>query len=76
MEKAAPVATLFLDIGGVLLTNGWDHQARALAAKVFNLDLAEINDRHHLADETYEMGKLTIEEYLSLVVFTRSRLSH
>jgi putative hydrolase of the HAD superfamily len=69
MEKAAPVTTLFLDIGGVLLSDGWDHQSRALAAKVFNLDLAEINDRHHLTDETYEMGKLTIEEYLNLVVF-------
>ena len=25
MQKAIPVTTLFLDIGGVLLTNGWDH---------------------------------------------------
>jgi putative hydrolase of the HAD superfamily len=73
MEKGAPITTLFLDVGGVLLSDGWDHQSRALAAKVFNLDLAEINDRHHLADETYEMGKLTLEEYLSLVVFYQER---
>ncbi len=73
MEKVAPIAALFLDIGGVLLTDGWDHQSRALAAKVFNLDLAEINDRHHLTDETYEMGKLTLEEYLNLVVFYREQ---
>jgi putative hydrolase of the HAD superfamily len=73
MEKVAPVTTLFLDIGGVLLSDGWDHQSRALAATVFNLDLAEINDRHHLADETYEMGKLTLEEYLNLVVFYREQ---
>lgn len=38
--------TLFLDIGGVLLTNGWDHRARAEGASLFNLDPAEMNDRH------------------------------
>jgi putative hydrolase of the HAD superfamily len=73
MEKVAPVAALFIDIGGVLLTNGWERQSRELAATVFNLDLAEINDRHELAFETYETGKLTQEEYLSLVVFYRER---
>ena len=73
MEKEAPIAALFLDIGGVLLTDGWDHRSRALAATVFNLDLAEINDRHHLIDETYEVGKLTLEEYLNLVVFNREQ---
>ncbi len=57
MEKVAPIAALFLDIGDVLLTDGWDHQSRALAATVFNLDLAEINDRHQLTVETYEVGK-------------------
>jgi putative hydrolase of the HAD superfamily len=73
MEKAALIAALFLDVGGVLLTNGWERQSRELAAKVFNLDLVEINDRHQLTVETYEMGKLTLEEYLSLVVFYRER---
>ena len=73
MEKVAPIATLFLDIGGVLLTDGWGHQSREMAAMVFNLDLAEINHRHQLTVETYEMGKLTLEEYLSLVVFYREQ---
>jgi putative hydrolase of the HAD superfamily len=73
MEKATPIAALFLDIGGVLLTNGWERQSRELAASVFNLDLAEINDRHKLVVEAYELGKLTLEEYLSLVVFYRER---
>ncbi len=73
MENATPIAALFLDIGGVLLTDGWDHQSRELAATVFNLDLAEINDRHQLTVETYELGKLTLEEYLSLVVFYREQ---
>jgi putative hydrolase of the HAD superfamily len=45
---------LFLDIGGVLLTNGWDHPARERAAIEFNLDLAEMEDRHQLTFDTYE----------------------
>ena len=73
MEKVAPITALFLDIGDVLLTDGSDHRSRAQAAMVFNLDLAEINDRHQLAVETYEIGKLTLEKYLSLVVFYREQ---
>lgn len=73
MKKTAPIKGLFLDIGGVLLTNGWEQQSRELAAKVFNLDFTEMNDRHHLAFETYELGKLSLTEYLNLVVFFRER---
>ena len=68
-----PVTALFLDIGGVLLTNGWDHNARELAAKTFDLDLADMEDRHHLTFDTYEEGKLTLEEYLGRVVFYQKR---
>jgi putative hydrolase of the HAD superfamily len=35
--------------------------------------LAEIEDRHHLTFDTYEEGKLTLEEYLSRVVFYQKR---
>ena len=73
MKKAIPITTLFLDIGGVLLTNGWDHQARRRAAKNFKLNLAEMEDRHHLTFDTYEEGKLTLEEYLGRVVFYQKR---
>jgi putative hydrolase of the HAD superfamily len=73
MKKAIPVTTLFLDIGGVLLTNGWDHQARRRAVKNFKLNLAEMEDRHHLTFDTYEEGKLTLEEYLGRVVFYQKR---
>jgi putative hydrolase of the HAD superfamily len=64
---------MFLDIGGVLLTNGWDHHARTRAAANFKLELAEMEDRHHLTFDTYEEGKLTLEEYLSRVVFYQKR---
>ncbi len=46
MKTAKKVTTLFLDIGGVLLTNGWDNQARKRAAKTFALDLQEMEQRH------------------------------
>jgi putative hydrolase of the HAD superfamily len=73
MKKTLPITCLFVDIGGVLLTNGWDHQARKRAAEIFGLDLDEMEDRHHLTFDTYEEGKLTLDEYLSRIVFYRKR---
>ena len=67
------ITTLFLDIGGVLLTNGWDHNMRARAAEKFSLDYAEMNERHHLTFDTYEEGKLSLDEYLKRVVFYQPR---
>jgi putative hydrolase of the HAD superfamily len=67
------VTTLFLDIGGVLLTNGWDHSMRKRAAETFNLDYEEMNERHHLTFDTYEEGKLSLDEYLNRVVFYEKR---
>jgi putative hydrolase of the HAD superfamily len=61
MKKATAITCLFFDIGGVLLTNGWDHHARRRAATNFKLQLAEMENRHHLTFVTYEEGKLTIE---------------
>ena len=73
-RKEAPViACLFVHIGGVLLTDGWDHHARKRAAKNFKLEWAEVEARHHLTFDTYEEGKLTLEEYLGRVVFYRKR---
>jgi len=73
MKRAIPITTLFLDIGGVLLTNGWDHNARKRAATIFKLKLTEMEERHHLTFDTYEEGKLTLEEYLGRVVFFQKR---
>ena len=54
MKKAIPFTTLFLDIGGVLLTNGWDHRARRRASTTFKLEWAEMEERHQLNFATYE----------------------
>ena len=73
MSSSPSVTTLFLDIGGVLLTNGWDHTIRARAAGKFGLDYEEMNERHHLTYDTYEEGKLSLDAYLDRVVFYRER---
>jgi putative hydrolase of the HAD superfamily len=73
MKRALPITTLFLDIGGVLLSDGWDHHARKRAATNFKLEFAEIEDRHHLTFDTYEEGKLTLEDYLGRVIFYQKR---
>jgi len=73
MSKLIPVTTLFLDIGGVMLSNGWGHESRRLAAEKFNLSLSEMEDRHNLTFVTYEEGKLTLKEYLNRVVFYQKR---
>jgi putative hydrolase of the HAD superfamily len=64
---------MFVDIGGVLLTNGWDHLARKRAAKHFKLGWAEMDTRHRLNFEIHEQGKLSFEDYLSRVVFYQKR---
>jgi putative hydrolase of the HAD superfamily len=75
--KSRAITTLFLDIGGVLLTNGWGREQRNNAIKHFKLDGDEMNERHHLTFDTYEEGKLTLTEYLDRVVFyTKRKFSH
>jgi putative hydrolase of the HAD superfamily len=73
MTPSSPITTLFLDIGGVLLTNGWDHNIRTRAADIFSLDYAEMNERHHMTFDTYESGKLSLDEYLNRIVFYQAR---
>lgn len=72
-STSARVTALFLDIGGVMLTNGWDRRAREAAAMKFGLDLEELNDRHRMTFDTYEAGKLSLDEYLKRVVFCREQ---
>jgi putative hydrolase of the HAD superfamily len=69
MNSPGQITTLFLDIGGVLLTDGWGLDYRSAAAEAFKLDPKELEARHHQAFDTYEMGKLSLNEYLDQVVF-------
>ncbi len=64
---------LFVDVGGVLLTNGWDHRARRRAVSQFKLEWNEFESRHGLFVEPYELGLIGLEEYLNGVVFYQKR---
>ena len=73
MKRKFSVNTIFTDIGGVLLTNGWDRGSRRKAIELFKLDPEETEERHHLTFDTYEEGKITQDEYLDRVVFYKKR---
>ncbi|NNM60132.1 MAG: HAD hydrolase-like protein [Legionellales bacterium] len=67
--KIPSITTLFVDVGGVLLTDGWNTNSRKLAAKFFNLDFDAMEARHHLTFDTYESGKINLDEYLQQTIF-------
>lgn len=67
------IRALFIDIGGVLLTDGWNRNARHKAAERFGLDYEDLDERHHLTFDTYEEGKITLDEYLRRMVFFTPR---
>ena len=73
MKRSLPITTLFVDVGGVLLTNGWDYHERKGAANHFKHNWAEMDERHGLVFETREEGKLFFDEYLGWVVFFEKR---
>lgn len=71
--EALPVKVLFFDVGGVLLTNGWGHESRQKAAKHFGINYAEMDVVHDFIFNTYEIGSITLDEYLDTVVFNHPR---
>lgn len=70
---AKTITTIFIDLGGVLLTNSWSRTSRAEAIQFFELDAEDTEERHHLTFDTYEVGKITLDEYLNRVVFFKER---
>ena len=69
----AEITTLFWDIGGVILTNGWDRVSRKEAASAFHLDWEEFQDRHDFSFPAFDSGQITLNEYLDRTVFYRPR---
>lgn len=69
----AEPSALFWDVGGVLLSNGWDRSARRRAAEQFALDWEEFRDRHELVVKDFETGRSSLEQYLACTVFHRRR---
>jgi putative hydrolase of the HAD superfamily len=71
--RSSQIQALFLDIGGVLLTNGWDRVSRRRACESYHLDFDEVDERHHLTFDIYEEGKLSLADYLERVIFYQPR---
>jgi putative hydrolase of the HAD superfamily len=71
--KIPGIKIIFLDIGGVLLSNGWGHESRQKAAQTFSLDYAEMDTLHHFIFNVYEIDSITLDEYLDRVVFNHPR---
>ena len=67
------IRAIFWDIGGVLLTNAWDHNERAQAIERFHLDAADFQSRHETLVSAFERGKITLDEYLDRTVFYREQ---
>jgi putative hydrolase of the HAD superfamily len=67
------ITTLFFDIGGVCLSNGWDHEQRQLIAKEFNFDYPTFDARHRQVSDTLERGQLSLADYLQWTLFYEER---
>ncbi len=67
------IRAIFWDVGGVLLTNAWDHTERAAALEHFHLDEEEFRGRHEMVVSSFERGKISLDEYLDRTVFYRNR---
>jgi len=68
-----PFDVILFDVGGVLLTNGWDHRERAIVVEQFHLNLAEFEARHAGPNDAWERDAITVKEYLDATVFYQPR---
>lgn len=71
--KLSPIKTIFFDIGGVLLSNGWGHESREEASRKFNLNRNEFEVLHQFIFNIYEIGRISLDDYLDTVVFNHPR---
>lgn len=73
MQKVSDLKILFFDVGGILLSNGWGGDSRKKATEKFGLDFAEIDLLHNFIFNVYEIGSITLDEYLDTVIFNQPR---
>ena len=67
------ITAVFCDVGGVLLTNGWDHGQRARLVTQFGLDGNDFEGRHQMVSAAFESGHLTLDDYLDRTIFCHPR---
>lgn len=71
--KTPLIKVLFFDIGGILLNNGWGHESRKLACDKFGLNYEEVTAAHNFIFNVYEIGSVTLDDYLDVIVFNEPR---
>src|SRR5690242_8929261 len=71
--RSTMITTIFFDIGGVLLTDGWGHESRRLAAEHFALDWEEYRDRHEQVAHAIETNRMSLDQYLTRAIFYQPR---
>ena len=73
MQRITDLKILFFDVGGILLSNGWGHESRKKAAIQFGLNYTEVDALHNFIFNVYEIGSITLDEYLDTVIFNYPR---
>ncbi len=68
-----PFDVILFDVGGVLLTNGWDHGERAQVLDSFHLDKADFEKRHPIPYDAWERDRINVREYLDTTLFYETR---
>lgn len=68
-----PFDVILFDVGGVLLTNGWDHRERAAVAEQFHLDLAALEAHHAAPNDAWERDAISADDYMNAAVFYEPR---
>ena len=68
-----PFDVILFDVGGVLLTNGWDQRECAAAIEHFHLDLAAFEARHLAHYDAWERAAIPLAVYLDATVFYEPR---
>jgi putative hydrolase of the HAD superfamily len=69
----SPITTLFFDLGGVCLSNGWDREQRRAVTEKYGFDYDTFDRRHRQVVDALERGQLTLAEYLQWTIFYEPR---
>lgn len=69
----AAITTLFFDLGGVCLSNGWDREQRRVVTDQFGIDYDIFDRRHRQVVDALERGQISLDEYLHWTVFYEPR---
>ncbi len=64
---------ILFDVGGVLLTNGWDQRERSTVLSHFHLDFVAFEARHLAHYDAWERDAISLAAYLDATVFCEPR---